>query len=415
MLEGAEDEWRDEAGVEDKWSAVKSALLSTAEEVLGRAGRLQPGWLQESIEALQPLLVARNPAYSRWLGTRRPEDLSKFRQARSTAKRAIRKAKNDWFQEKAREIERERFGGKKVWKAIRETQRGRRGLLPCKTAVINDEEGVPCSSKEAQQQRWRRHFTKVLNLRSQFEEKVLESVRQREVNGSIAGKPTAREVKRVLGKLKNGKAAGFSNILPEMLKAGARSEDFMGMLTDLMSAVWEEGCVPQEWADAILIPIPKKGNLHCCDNWWGIALLDVVGKLAARIVQNRLQSIAERELPESQCGFRQGRGCTDMIFVVRQLVEKALEHQTKQYLIFVDLHKAYDSVPREAMWAALRKLGASDMLVDIIRSFHTGMEARIRVDGELLEKIEVNNGLRQGCTMAPTLFNLYAGVVAEKW
>ena len=38
-----------------------------------------------------------------------------------------------------------------------------------------------------------------------------------------------------------------------------------------------------------------------------------------------------------------------MIFVVRQLVEKALKHQTKQYLISVDLHKAYDSVLREAM------------------------------------------------------------------
>ena len=49
----------------------------------------------------------------------------------------------------------------------------------------------------------------------------MESVRQREVNGSIVGKPTEREVKRVLGKLKNGKAVGYSNILPEMLKAGA--------------------------------------------------------------------------------------------------------------------------------------------------------------------------------------------------
>ena len=54
---------------------------------------------------------------------------------------------------------------------------------------------------------------------------------------------------------------GFSNILLEMLKADARSKDFMGMLTDLMSAVWEERCVPEEWADAILIPIPKKGSL----------------------------------------------------------------------------------------------------------------------------------------------------------
>ena len=255
-------------------------------------------------------------------------------------------------------------------------------------------------SKEAQQQQWRRHFSKVLNLRSQFDKEVLESVRQREVNGSLADKPTAREVKSALGKLKNGKAAGYSNILPEMLKAGARSEDFVSMLTELMCAVWEDRCVPQEWEDAILIPIPKKGNLHCCDYWRGIALLDVVGKLAARIIQNRLQSTAERELPESQCGFRQGRGCTDMMFVVRQLVEKAFEHQSKQYLIFVDLRKVY-SIPREAMWVVLRKLGVPDLLVDIIRSFHTNMKARIRVDGELLEEIEVNNGLRQGCTDGP--------------
>ena len=98
--------------------------------MLWRAGRHQPGCFRESIEALQPLLVARNAAYSRWLGTGRTEDLSKFRQARSTANSAIRKAKNDWFQEKAREIERERCGGKKVWKAIREMKHGCRGLLP---------------------------------------------------------------------------------------------------------------------------------------------------------------------------------------------------------------------------------------------------------------------------------------------
>ena len=50
-----------------------------------------------------------------------------------------------------------------------------------------------------------------------------------------------------------------------------------------------------------------------------------------------------------------------------------------------------------------------------MKSFHKAMEARVRVGGELLDEIEVRNGLRQGCTMAPTLFNLYACVVAERW
>ena len=77
------------------------------------------------------------------------------------------------------------------------------------------------------------------------------------------------------------------------------------------------------------MPIPKKGDLSNCDNWRGISLLDVVGKV---IVQDRLQQLAEEELPESQCGFRKGRGCTDMTFVVCQLVEKTWEHQTKSIL-----------------------------------------------------------------------------------
>ncbi len=106
------------------------------------------------------------------------------------------------------------------------------------------------------------------------------------MNESLADKLTVHKVKRILGKLKNGKAAGHSDIIPDMLKAGARNEDFVYMLTDLLSAVWEERSGPQKWVNAILIHIPKKGNLHYCDNWWGIVFLDVVGKLAARLVQN---------------------------------------------------------------------------------------------------------------------------------
>ena len=76
----------------------------------------------------------------------------------------------------------------------------------------------------------------------------------------------------------------------------------------------------------------------------------------ARILQERLQELAEELLPESQCGFRKCRGCTDMIFVVCQLVEKSWEHQTKSFFMFIDLKKAYDSVPRRALWMALKKL-----------------------------------------------------------
>ena len=47
--------------------------------------------------------------------------------------------------------------------------------------------------------------------------------------------------------------------------------------------------MPQDWQNAILVPVPKKENLLSCDNWRGIAFLNVVGKSLGRIVQNRLQ------------------------------------------------------------------------------------------------------------------------------
>ena len=178
-----------------------------------------------------------------------------------------------------------------------------------------------------------------------------------------------------------------------MIKTACGSEEFRALLLNLTHTVWQ---VPREWADAILVPIPKKGNLRNCDNWRGIALLDVVGKVVAKILQERLQQVAEEELPESQCGFRKGRGCADMFFTIRQFVEKAIEHRTKQFFLFIDLKMAYDSVPRTAMWYALE---------NIIRSFHECMKAQVRVGGETLKEISVENNLRQGCSMAPVLLH----------
>ena len=105
------------------------------------------------------------------------------------------------------------------------------------------------------------------------------------------------------------------------------------------------GRVSREWADATLIPIPKKGNLSLCDNWRGIALF---GKVVARIILARLQRLAEEVLylSSSVDSGRTMDALICMVFTVRQLVEKAIEHHTPQFFLFIDLRKAYDSVPR---------------------------------------------------------------------
>ena len=65
------------------------------------------------------------------------------------------------------------------------------------------------------------------------------------------------------------------------------------------------------------------------------------------------------------------------------------------------------------MWVALRKLGVLDQLVEIIQTFYQDMKAQIRLGDAPLEEIDGDNGLRQGCCMAPALFNLYSCVVVQ--
>ena len=218
-------------------------------------------------------------------------------------------------------------------------------------------------------------------------------VRQRPPRQHLAELPSLEELIVAIGKIKNGKAA------ESCLKVACHTPDFPDLLLDLVHTAWRKSCVPKDWADTILVPIPKKGDLSNCNNWRGISLLDVAGKVTARILQDRLQHVAEEELPESQCGFRKGRGCTDMIFAVRQLVEKTWEHRSKAFFLFIDLKKVYDSVPREAMWFALANLGVPNSTIQLIKSFNHDMQATIQLDGTTLDPISVDNELRQGCCM----------------
>ena len=161
---------------------------------------------------------------------------------------------------------------------------------------------------------------------------------------------------KTVKKMKYRKAGGESGILLEMLKAACHEESFVECLLELIHNVWREPTVPSDCCDAVLVPLLKKGDLSRCDNWRGISLLDMVGKVVVRILQDRLQKLGEDELPLSQCSFRKGRSCMNMIFSVRRLLEKSLEHRAKLVFSFIDLGKAYDSVPSAVMWLELEKV-----------------------------------------------------------
>ena len=126
--------------------------------------------------------------------------------------------------------------------------------------------------------------------------------------------------------------------------------------------------------------------------------------------EDRLSDFCEARqiLPEEQCGLRPARSTIDMLFVVRRLQELGRQRKIPPYIFFVDLQKAYDSVDRELLWKMLARAGVPSVTIDVIRQFHDGMRARVRMDvGELSEWFEATQGLRQGCVLLPLLFNIF--------
>ena len=397
----------------DNWRALKSCIVSAAEAAIGRGRKKQPEWFLDAADTLRPLLDQKNTAHNRFLQMNSVATKKEFRRCQRKVKRAVDAAKEEWISKVASEAEKAKKDGRQRWTCVRQLQMAYRGRGPRRPAALLKENGELTKSPDEVVSRWHRHFSSILNIPSEYDSDVIDRMARDPPHLEFDDPPTLDELLKALSCLKRGKAGGKTGILPELLLFGG--EVLYDRLLKIMKSAWEAGSIPSDWKDAVVVPIPKKGNLRDCDNWRGISLLDVVGKVFARIIQERLQHIAEGILPESQCGFRRGRGCTDMIYAARQLVEKCCEHDDSLFMLFIDLKKAYDSVPRSALWRVLDKCGVPPTMLSIIQSFHDDMQAEVRVGDTTTEQIAVRNGLRQGCVLAPSLFNIYFGAMVAHW
>ena len=125
--------------------------------------------------------------------------------------------------------------------------------------------------------------------------------------------PTQEELGKAIDSLNCGKAPGADGITPDVIKLGKPS--LLPYLHDLLCLCWNEGAIPQDMRDVKIITLSKnKGDRSDCNNYRGISLFSTVGKVVARVALIRIQLLAKRVYPESQCGFRAGRSKVDMIF-----------------------------------------------------------------------------------------------------
>ncbi|CAF3287483.1 unnamed protein product [Rotaria socialis] len=155
------------------------------------------------------------------------------------------------------------------------------------------------------------------------------------------------EVRWAMQALINGKAPGQDEIPIELFKV--LKEGSIKVLTTLCRQIWKTKQWPSDWKKSIFIMIPKNRNVKDCSNYRTAALISHTCKIMLKVVQRRLQSFLERELPDTQAGFRKRRGTRDQIANLRWVIEKVREQQQNFYFCFIDHSKAFNCGSWETM------------------------------------------------------------------
>ena len=153
---------------------------------------------------------------------------------------------------------------------------------------------------------------------------------------------------------------------------------------------------------------PKERNVKEWSNYHTIALISHDSTVMFKILHASLQQYMNWELPDIKAQFRKGRGTRDQIANIHWIIEKAKEFQKNIYFCFIDYAKAFDCVDHKKLWKILQEVGIPDHLTCLLRNLYADQEATLRTGHGTAEWFQIGKGVRQGCILSPSLFNLYA-------
>ena len=108
-----------------------------------------------------------------------------------------------------------------------------------------------------------------------------------------------------------------------------------------------------------------------------------------------------REIPDVQARFRNGRGTRHQISNICCIIKKAREFQKNIYFCFIDYAKAFDCMDHNKLWKNPQEMGIPDHLTCLLRNLYAGQEGTVRTGHETTDWFQIGRGVRQGCILSP--------------
>lgn len=139
----------------------------------------------------------------------------------------------------------------------------------------------------------------------------------------------------------------------------------------LVSRVWTEEEIPDEWNEAVVVPVPKKSDLNMPGPYRAISLISTLCKLLTEIVADRISTICEQGniLISEQSGFLRLEECVAHATSLYEIGRSRILKGISTYIAFLDFSKAYNRVPHEELLAKLQGYGFHGKFLNLVRHY----------------------------------------------
>ena len=223
---------------------------------------------------------------------------------------------------------------------------------------------------------------------------------------------TEKDVFNQLKQLNCSKANGPDAIPSRILKVCA--EPLTQTLTDMFNLSLRLGKLPKDWTAANIVPIFKKGDKTNPRNYRPVSLTSIICKMLERIINRKLVDYfnVNNIIVDNQHGFRERRSCETQLLCSIHDWSEALDKGCSVDIAFLDISRAFDSVPHGKLLQKLSSVGIKGQLWLWLKHFLTNRKQRVRISGAYSSWETVISGVPQGTILGPTLFLLYINDIA---
>ena len=348
-------------------------------------------------------------------------NIAKF--LRNTTNSNIRQAKREYILDKLKMHEND---AKKFWKVIKEV------MPTAKSSKMNSPRSIFLMDGEAKVKREEvAHFindyfinvgklgiqipsqTTNIDDSMSYSGEVEDTVSGEEINMLDLNEVSEKEVYNIVKEINVSKSSGIDNVSSYVLKVAFKA--LIPMITRMFNLSIQTAQYPDRWKKALVIPIPKTGNLSKVQNYRPISLLPLPGKIMEKLIHAQLTNHLETQdlLTEKQHGFRKEHSTIHSVAQVTNFISKKIDSRIPALAAFIDFKKAFDCVQHSVLLDKLESFKVGAEVLTWVRSYLEKRKQRVLANGTYSEYQTITQGVPQGSVLGPMLYIMYANDLAE--